>query len=633
MNSQPVAINLPRYYKPYRLYWTLKNTFSISVKMNKITKEYIGANYLVNDYGILIPAYLTYKKREKCKLIIMYQTFKDLFPHLPNNELIMEEEFNEFWIEDVLQVLAKINYILAPTHYQNAPYATDKFAREFLDEKAYQNYSRLRLTHKAITRQQLLANTKLAFLHCSKIKTKKSIAENKSSFGRLLFRVSDYLEEYTPYKSKYDPTVEERQKLLATISRNINFNETQNFNNALIRYWYIFNKIAVREKRNKTQKCLLQYFRGATKLDYNLLIAVAFAIWGFYCESNRNKRLSTPEEYMMQEAYFDRIKSSSKKNLKRTLEFISGDQRYYTGQYKKTNYPGKYFKFKPFWEKPLLRNNRGLYYLLDFEFLEERITGGSYWMIHDHLFNKNKNEAGKFSGYWGDVFEGYVRDLIKSVYDSSRLAFEEDATSPHGIDAHIYYGNCLVCLEITKSGLRYDSWISGDYEKIKRGLRKVLIKDGKTKGKVAKMYELIGEMKSKKMSVGDFNLPKVEKYIPIVVFEKPLPVSTIIWEEYENLLIENGITDPVFLSDLEFWSVQELEMVLRYIQENKKTTIPELLAHKKATGFHRESMKNYLTTKKDFPKQGLHFHKLLFDEAMKNINDELFNLNDKIKQT
>lgn len=594
--------------------------------MDRINKNLFNPNLWILSGGLLVPKW-TVRQEPKSDLekdMLTYSTFKELFPDEKNSELIIKKEFGEFWLCDIVETLAKINYIIFFTQYKKTSKEEFRIALHFLKETAVFNFLENKETRKIFTRQQLLANLRLAFLYSSETQTKKLIRGNEKDFGRLIYRVTDYLEEYTRFKDEKNPTEAERRKLYLTLARNLYFNEPSNFALSLSRYWHLFNKVAYRERNKQTK--IKQLFKKATGVDYNHLIAVGFAIWGFYCETNKEQRLSKPEEFLFSDNYFKNTQRKIRLKLTKALDVVTTDYQYYKNEFTKIKSSGKYFYLNPFWKKPILRNSRGVYCALDIKFLEERLSEGAYWMIFDQLLSRKVNGSvlSRFGGQWGNIFEDYVNELIKATYPQKplRVLLENDGDKTGGVDIIIVYPETLFLIEITTKKVRYDHWISSDYVKVEKSLHRILIKDDRSKGRAIKLYEAIQQIKSGKIPIGDYDVSKIRDFIPIVLFEKSPPMHRRLWHIYDSFLQKNGITDRKFLDDLDFWDIEELEMILADVQKGK--SLPEILSEKEKAGFFKDSMRNFFVIhRKHFDK-----HTVIegaFEEMTRGFTKILFN--------
>lgn len=576
--------------------------------MDKLNKKLFDPNLWVLNGGLLIPKWAVRKalKSDLERDVITYSTFKELFPKEKNGEELIEEEYKCFWLNDVVEVLAKINYMVFFIQYQKTTREELGIAIHFLKDTTVLNFLDSRELRKLVTRQQMLANIRLAFLYSSETQTSKLVQGNEKEFGKLIYRVTDYLEGYARFKDETKPTKEERQQLYLTLARNLFFNSHSTFALSLCRYWYIYNKVAYRGINRKVK--IKHLFKTSTKVDYNNLLTVGFAIWGFYCESNKNQRLSKPEEYLFKDSYFRNTRRKIRNNLSRALQMITGDYDFYKNEFARIDSPGRHFYLNPFWKKPMLKNSHGAYCVIDINFLEERFTEGAYWMIFDQLVSRNDNKhvLSLFGSQWGYIFEDYVIDLVKSTFPAKprRVLFEKSGDKTGGVDIIIIYPDTLVLLEITTKKVRYDHWINSKYSQIENSFYRIFIKDDNSKGRVVKLFEAIQKIKDGRIPIDGCDIANIKNYIPIVLFEKSPPMHRRLWSIYDNFIQENGINDRRFLDDLDFWNIEELEMILADVQHGK--SIPEIIEEKEKAGFFKDSVRNfYIIHRKHFDKHSV----------------------------
>jgi len=157
--------------------------------MDKINKKLFDPNLWALSNGLLVPKW-TIQRKPKSDLekdILTYSTFNELFPNERNSHALIKKEYGEFWLNDIVETLAKINYIVFFTQYQKTTKEDFSIALHFLKETAVFNYLESKEIRKIITRQQMLANIRLAFLYASKTQTKKLVLGNEKDFGKLIY--------------------------------------------------------------------------------------------------------------------------------------------------------------------------------------------------------------------------------------------------------------------------------------------------------------------------------------------------------------------------------------------------------------------------------------------------------------
>ncbi len=77
----------------------------------------------------------------------------------------------------------------------------------------------------------------------------------------------------------------------------------------------------------------------------------------------------------------------------------------------------------------------------------------------------------------------------------------------------------------------------------------------------------------------------------VILFEKAPPMYNRLWHFYQEFLEKNGIKDKSFLDELEFWDIEELEIIFADILKGK--SLPDIMKEKEDRGFYKDSVKNF----------------------------------------
>lgn len=556
---------------------------------------------------------------------ITYVTFEDLYPKEKNSISAVRKEYSDYFIKDVMQVLAKINYFASHSYYK-AMDEEVKIIAPFLDKDSLSILLIRKNQRKALSRQQLLASIRSAFLYCSNDSKAKKVFGNEKAFGKLIYRITDFMEDINK-KDKTDLSKwPGKKKLYISFARNMVFNEGSTFVLSLSRYWYIFNRVAAKQKHRSIR--LKRLFSKATRTDYNYLLSVGFAIWGFYSEKERSKRLSEPHEFLFSSSYFRKTNETSRHKLIKGLKNLSAPVQYYQDEFKKQKpISGQHFSLNPFWRKPILHSEKDAYHIIDIKYLEERLTTGGFWFIFDEVVADNKL-ASELKGKWGLLVEEYVNQLVKKTFPTRpKTVFSEiDGDETGGVDLIIVYPDTLYFIEITTKQVAYNIWIESDETKIEESLKRILIKDNKSKGRVVKLQESIQKVRDGTLKLEGVDVTSIKNFIPIVLFEQAPPMHRRLWQFYEHLLVENGISDRKFLDDLDFWDIEGIEMLLADVEKGK--ILPEILKEKEDAGYFKDSLRNFYIIKRNhFDKHSVieaafklatsYFTKILFSKTTK----------------
>src|SRR5258708_6121696 len=132
--------------------------------------------------GILVPKSTLLPKFETPKLdrdVFAYATFGLLFPKEENSLSIIKKEFKNYYIQDIIQVLAKINYIISSIYYKPDLQELN-FLKQFLEDEQIEIINKQKDKIKLVSRQQVLANIRLALLysvHNSKTNQQKRLSQ------------------------------------------------------------------------------------------------------------------------------------------------------------------------------------------------------------------------------------------------------------------------------------------------------------------------------------------------------------------------------------------------------------------------------------------------------------------------
>lgn len=556
---------------------------------------------------------------------ITYATFEELFPNEKNSIRAIKKEYRAYFIKDVLQVLAKINYFASHSYYK-AMDEEVKIIAPFLDKNPLSILLIRKNQRKALARQQLLASIRSAFLYSSDDVNAKKVFGNEKDFGKLIYRITDFMEDIDKDDNIDLSKWPDKKKLYINFARNLVFNEGSTFAFSISRYWYIFNKIAASWKHRNIK--LKGLFSKATRTDYNYLLSVGFAIWGFYSEKERSKRLSEPHEFLFSSSYFRKTNETSRRKLLKGLRNLSAPVEYFREEFKKQKpIAGQHFSLNPFWRKPILHSEKDAYHIIDIKYLEERLTTGGFWFIFDQVTADNKLAA-DLKGKWGLLVEEYVNRLVKKTFpDKPKVVFSEiDGDKTGGVDLIIVYPDTLYFIEITTKQVAYNIWIESDEIKIEESLKRILIKDNKSKGRVVKLQEAIQKVKDGTLKLEGVDMASIKNFIPVVLFEQSPPMHRRLWQFYDRLLTENGVSDRKFLDDLDFWDIEGIEMLLGDVETDK--TLPQILKEKEDAGYFKDSVRNFYIIKRNhFDKPSLvkeafklatsYFTKILFSKTIK----------------
>jgi hypothetical protein len=551
------------------------------------------------------------------KSIAEYVTYQEIYEgtdKIENNEKLFFKEISEFDFNDAFQSLAKLNYLLSEGYHQKNPeeliYVDQLFSGEL--RKRLKNF--WHLGRKIFYRQQLLGLIKTNIVKNDKRKDKKLVGKDLEAFARVMFRVTDFTESDRIEKERRAKSEKEREKIrLGTYCRNIHFNSTHRFGNLLPRYWTIyFECIKEAERLYPGQTFpIAREFRKVTGLDLELFILLAFGLYGRYLTVGKSVLMGKRGEFLIDNRYFQNLKPKVRKGAKRIFSILADSKRGFKKEFESEDRKGGsfYYNFQPFWRKPFYKLNENAYFLLDPEYFQEKITFGIYGQISDYyaaLYKGANAETKKeidrkrfaLNAFTGRCLEIYVGNLLKRLYPSHpalacRLFSEMEGHPTGGVDFIVYYPTSLVFIEVTISGIRHNTVLTGDFAEIEKEIRQIFFsaENRKSKGKVVQLNDAINSFK--KGGLGGLKIdPKtIKQFYPVLVLEKGIPIIPPIFTTYLDWIQEKellqGHLDNFTLIDLE-----ELEMVESLVA--KGVELPEILEHYKSSGYGGLPFKNFL---------------------------------------
>jgi hypothetical protein len=161
--------------------------------------------------------------------------------------------------------------------------------------------------------------------------------------------------------------------------------------------------------------------------------------------------------------------------------------------------------------------------LIDFAFLAEKFETGPFWTVHNSL--KTNADKIDFHSFWGEVFERYRNDALKSASDNAVNAVHdspdfEDESKGQLCDAAIVCDTSAVFIEMKgatfSSRAKYDSDYHGLMSEVDAKL--VQERDGSAKAvyQLKRAVELAFD-RSASGKVNGLDLRLIDRLYPLVV--------------------------------------------------------------------------------------------------------------------
>lgn len=551
------------------------------------------------------------------KCVARYTNYREIYEgtdKIENNENLFFKEISEFDFNDTLQSLAKLNYLLSEGYYRRNPeeliYIDQLFSgrlRKRLRDLWYRG-------RKIFFRQQMLALIKTSIVKNDKRKNKKLVGEDLESFGRVIFRVTDLTESDLFEKETRAKSKKQRKKIrLANLFRNIHFNSTQRFEYLLPRYWTIYFE-CIREAEQLYPDEIFpiaREFRKATGLDLELFVFLSFGLYAHYLKPEKSVLIKKPSRFLISDEYFRNLKTQVRKKARRIFSTLAYSKRGFKKEFELEDKKGGsfYFNFQPFWRKPFYKLNETTYFLLDLQYFQEKITLGIYGEINDYYLshrkevdNEEKRKIDKkrntLNAFTGRCLEIYVKDLLRRLYSSrpllaSRLFSEIEGHSTGGVDFIVCYPDCLIFIEVTISGIRHNTVLNADLDKIEKEIKQIFFsaKNRKSKGKVVQLDDAINKFRNGRLNNLGIDPKMIKKIYPILILEKGIPVVPSMVSRYRGWIRKKGLLDA-YVQDFVFIDLEELEMLETLISQG--ITLPDIIEDYKGSEYKDWPFKNFL---------------------------------------
>lgn len=530
------------------------------------------------------------------KNILVYITGKEIFGsnvYSTVDELICD--LNNFDYSTILQSAAKINYILKDEYSLRKSPEALKIAKQLFGNNI-NIFSKIQNFWESgriiFSRQQLLSLIKTNLIYNNNNSGKKSIEEDFNGFGKILFGISDFLEENIG---------NDRKSIIGNIFKNIYLNYDHRLMLLLQRYYYLYSEIFDKVKKIYPDECFYfnNEFRNAVGMDIMPYLYLCYSILSHYIKN------SDPElkDFYIDNNYFKTLKDEIKNNIEIFFSALALNKE---SLKLKTREVDKDFfsSFSDFWENPLFKIDSGVYFPIDFKFLTEKATIGIYWTIFNYLIKHNsdddstiKQNINKLRAFFGRCLEYYVYELFKKVYSRGLLQkiyySEYDGDNTGNVDLILDYGNNLFFFEITSSNIKFNTALSANYEKIFNEIDLIFFGGDKDrKGKILQLDKAINNFKENKLKIDSISPKKIERIFPVLILQTGLPQAPGLFEEYKNRILKKGFLKD-YIDDFTLIDFEELEYSLDLVHSENLSFADLLKEYKKST-YYNQSLKNFL---------------------------------------
>jgi hypothetical protein len=349
---------------------------------------------------------------------------------------------------------------------------------------------------------------------------------------------------------------------------------------------------------------LASKFQNLADLELDRYVKLLYCIYARYqVESGSIKNLiNEPQRFnVSREETFSQLDVSSEE-LFALFKLVASDMDSLTGRVRQaTENPSllPYHGFKEFRERPLVYTNQdeNIATVLDMGFLKEKMSGGIFHTLAELFRGAPDQQSEEMKGdhdrfirrYWGEVFEIYVNNRFREVFEWSAKHFQASPTydSPRrkkreqAFDGLINYGGALVVMEYKGKYLKLEAKYGED--------RQVLIDDlnqrfGKAAKQLADNIELcFNEQQDQRatFSVKDANdesilsltnddINNFSSIYPVVIVQEHALRIGFGNRWLRNLFqaeIENRSVNLTRIRPLTLINIEDLEEVLPYLKD------------------------------------------------------------------
>lgn len=570
-----------------------------------------------------------------------------------NNKPTLHKELKQFDLINVLENLARLNFFLSEYH-NTRTHLELIFAKQLVPEKVFQKiHGFWKQGRKIFSRQQILALMKTAILNDYSVERKgRTVIEDLHTFGRILFRITDFLDEDTYSKVQRARGRRKRDRiLLASLLRNAIFNSSQYFPLMLSRYWTIYFDCLRRVETQYPNEYyrIIEEYEEISGIELEKFMGLAFGIWGHY-RTNWKQILKKPEKFWLGPQFFKKVKREVREKAKKIFWLLSKKPEELRNCFKEEE--GKntnYYKFRCIWKRPFLNNKDKAFCPLDMGYLQEKIGYGVYWTLFDEMLDKKEQSSGiekrkvekklnKLATCYGRCLEMYVGDILTRIYGKGDLGrlFSEGSDYQGGADFIISYPDSLIFIEVTKRSLLMKTVWKANLDAIEREIKDIFFGGARYReGKIEQINRSIEQVKNGKVKLPGVEVRKIKKIYPVLITELGLPTFKFrrgydikprlqncrsMREYYLDMISRKGFFKDC-IGNFQYMSIEEFELLEAVIEQG--TSMLDIF-EKKQKGYDDWPMKYFLYSQRG---DNLIMSKYLngqFQKFVKRISASLF---------
>lgn len=455
--------------------------------------------------------------------------------------------------------------------------------------------------------QQILSLMQLAVLYCPET-SQASLQADPRLFDEFvstcILGISDQLES-TYLRSARGRSAQSEPRaaepLTAALLRNAFFNYRDLFQNMLARATDLYLELPKKLAGSPNYVDIEAAFAQAAGVPLDVYLAVGFGVACQFMQASGKVGQHDPRKFAIDPAGYFRTTSLSGETIHRCLLQLSSDlpsyRRRLKDEIKRTRQ--LHYSFITMRQSPILRLPNDIYIPLSFRFLQERMTVGVYWPIHDQLQGEDRK---RFQRFFGELFQRYTQEVLGGVYPNGaglvkRIHFATgygtSAQPKETSDILILYGQDVVFIEVKASRLKMeDSAIRGDIQAFRKDINDKVIAAAR------QIHRVVRDFVAGEFTLDGFEGKDMRRAYPVVLTFGYFPQTPPTWREIERMLDAEGLLKAEHFRPLQLMTVDELEMLEGYLQSGGALTLLDILERKANDPHHRFfPMKTYLSYK------------------------------------
>jgi hypothetical protein len=445
--------------------------------------------------------------------------------------------------------------------------------------------------------QQILFTLKFAALHSPDHEDHRPDDDFREELVQILLMASEFLDDI----AVPDTEPEARRVLLSHTVRNFLLNATDQFRYMLPRAALLFS-ILPREPELINDPDFIDIpsvFMEATGFALRDYIALGLALYPWFVDQSELRGSFTPDRQSINPTRFfanARIDAAVAQRLLQTLSHshisLVAEVRERLARHPEALRDA--YDVLPFMTRPLYQVRDDVVVPFSLGYLAAKFSGGIYWTIFDHL---QGNERMRFSGFFGRVFELYVRRAIqRAIPDTTALmrrvylefTYRVRGSERKTSDILVLYGRSAIFIEATASRIKMeDTAITGDLASFEADTQKIIL------AKARQLTDRIRDFRAGLYTIGGLTHADLPQIYPVIATFQSMPESFITWRYFnEQLRALNLLQDPG-IEPLQLLDIEEVEILEGLLPQG--ISLLDILHRRMADPERRFiSMKNFL---------------------------------------